>query len=306
MVIQRDRKTYAIAPHLPCGMVNPEMLRRIADVAEKFGATLKCTGAQRIAIIGLTESDVDQAWADLGQPGPGHMSGNRVRSVRSCPGNQFCKRGRQDSLALGLEFDTKYHGRRLPGKLKIGVSGCPNQCAETRIKDIGLVGEWGGWRVWVGGECGMFPRLGEELTTEDISTEKARLVVDQLIVYFEKNARSGERLGKLLDRVGITVLREVAGLPTPLGAVSQSPAVSERAGASHRVGGLNPVVALEPEGASEPPAASDRAGSKGRAGLPDRAGGKARAGATGRAGTGSRIAAKIRAGGKSRVGTSDR
>ena len=35
---QRDSGTYAIAPHIPCGMVTPELLRRIADVAEKYKA----------------------------------------------------------------------------------------------------------------------------------------------------------------------------------------------------------------------------------------------------------------------------
>src|SRR4030042_5512800 len=145
VIIQRDKQTYAVAPHIPCGVVKPAMLRKLADVAEKYGAAaLKSTSAARIAIVGVEEKDVDKIWTELDMS-PGFAVGLCVRSIKACPGTTFCKRGQQDSLSLGLELDGKYHGMELPGKFKIGVSGCPNQCAETCIKDIGLVGKPRGW-----------------------------------------------------------------------------------------------------------------------------------------------------------------
>lgn len=210
VVVQRDGRTYAVAPHLPCGLVTPEMLRKIADVAEKHGATLKCTSAERIAIIGLKEEDVDAVWAQLGGERAGHMVGSRVRSVRACPGTQFCKRGRQDSLALGLELDKRYHGKALPGKMKIGVAGCGNQCAETQIKDIGLVGGGRGWTILVGGNGGTCARLGKELTESEVSTEKALAIVDRLVEFFAANGQRGERFGDVIARVGMKAVREAA------------------------------------------------------------------------------------------------
>lgn len=211
-VLQRDGQTYAIAPHLPCGVVTPDMLRKIADVAEKYGGVLKCTSAQRIAIIGLKKEDLDAVWKDLGGEVPGHLTGNRVRSVRACPGTQFCKRARQDSLAMGLELDKKFHGKKLPGKMKIGVSGCPNDCAETCIKDIGLVGGVRGWRITIGGTGGMSPKLARDLSDREIPTEQATKVVDRLVEFFEKNAREGERLGEVVARVGMGKVKEAAGV----------------------------------------------------------------------------------------------
>ena len=147
VIIQRDRETYAVAPHLPCGMVTPDTLRKLADVAEKYKVqAIKVTSAARIALIGIKEEDVDAIWADLGMD-VGNVVGICVRSVKACPGTTYCKRGQQDSLAVGLALDKKYHGMEMPGKMKIGVSGCPNQCAETSFKDIGLVGIPKGWRV---------------------------------------------------------------------------------------------------------------------------------------------------------------
>ena len=84
VIIQRDRQTYAVAPHLPCGMVTPEILRKVADVAEKYKVQdIKVTSAARIALIGVKEEDVDAIWADLGMD-VGNVVGICVRSVKAC------------------------------------------------------------------------------------------------------------------------------------------------------------------------------------------------------------------------------
>jgi NAD(P)H-nitrite reductase large subunit len=210
-VLQRDRKTYAVAPHLPCGLVTPTMLRKIADAAEKYHAkALKCTSAQRIAIIGIDEADVDRVWADFGEMHPGNLFGDVVRSVKACPGKQFCKRALQDSLQVGLELDAKYHGMKLPGKMKMGVSGCPNQCSEPCIKDIGLVGGKNGWTILVGGSGAGFARLAQPLLDEEVPTARALAIVKALVTFFKKNAKKGERMGELIDRVTLEKLRRVA------------------------------------------------------------------------------------------------
>jgi len=201
VIIQRDKKTYAVAPHIPCGVVQAETLRKLADVAEKYKAkALKITSAARIAIVGVDEKDVDSIWSDLGMS-PGFAVGLCVRSVKACPGTTFCKRGLQDSLALGLNLDGKYHGMELPGKLKIGVSGCPNQCAETCIKDIGLVGMPKGWKVLAGGNGGAKPRLARELA-KDLSSDQATELIDKIIEYYKAGAKPHRRLGAVIEEMG--------------------------------------------------------------------------------------------------------
>lgn len=201
VIIQRDKKTYAVAPHIPCGVVSPQTLRKLADVAEKYGAqALKLTSAERIAIVGVDEKDVDAIWAELGM-NPGFAVGLCVRSVKACPGTTFCKKGMQDSLSLGMKLDGKYHGLELPGKLKIGVSGCPNQCAETCIKDIGLVGMKSGWKLLVGGNGGGKARLGQELI-KDVTEERVLELVEKIIAYYKATAKTHQRLGALIDKMG--------------------------------------------------------------------------------------------------------
>jgi NAD(P)H-nitrite reductase large subunit len=201
VIIQRDKRTYAVAPHIPCGVVKPETLRRLADISEKYGAqALKVTSAERIAIVGIKEEDVDKIWSELGMS-PGFAVGLCVRSVKACPGTTFCKKGIQDSISIGLKLDGRYHGMELPGKFKIGVSGCPNQCAETCIKDVGLVGLPKGWKLLVGGNGGAKPRLSQELA-KDLSDEEAMELIDRIIDYYKENAQPHRRLGAIIDKTG--------------------------------------------------------------------------------------------------------
>ena len=199
-ILQRDKETYAIAPHIAGGIIDPASLRKIAEVAEKYkAAALKITSAQRTAIVGLKPEDLDGAWTDLGMK-PGAAIGLCVRSVKICPGTTFCKRGLQDSVGVGLKLDEKYHGMEMPSKFKIGVSGCPNSCAEPAVKDLGLMGTAKGWTVLVGGNAARKPRLGMVLA-EALSDDEAFALVDKVINYYKANSEK-KRLGEFIDEIG--------------------------------------------------------------------------------------------------------
>ena len=199
-ILQRDYETYAIAPHIPGGICEPSTLRTIADIAEKYNAkALKLTSAQRIAIVGIAERDIEDAWRDLGIS-PGHAIGLCVRSVKFCPGTTFCKRGKQDSVKLGLEFDKRYHGMELPSKFKIGVSGCVNSCAESWIKDLGFIGMPKGWKVVVGGSAGAAPGIAEVLI-ENLSDDEAIDLADRVINYYMQ-CDTKKRLGRYIKEIG--------------------------------------------------------------------------------------------------------
>ena len=205
-IIQRDKETYAVAPHIPCGVVTPELLRKLADIAEKYNAqALKITGATRIAIVGLKEADIDDVWRELGMT-PGAAVGLCVRSVRACPGTTFCKMGQQDSLGLGMKLDAQYHGMDLPGKFKMAVSGCHINCSESWVRDVGLFGKPKGWTLVIGGNVGISPRIAQELAS-DLNDEQALEKISQVISYYKETATKGERLGKMIDRIGFDTVK---------------------------------------------------------------------------------------------------
>ncbi|MFI5383362.1 MAG: NAD(P)/FAD-dependent oxidoreductase [Methanosarcina thermophila] len=209
-ILQRDGETYAIAPHIPGGIVYPETLRKIADIAEKYGAAaLKITSAQRIAIVGLKEEDLDAAWGELNLK-PGAAIGLCVRSIKICPGTTFCKRGKQDAVGLGLKLDEKYHGMQLPSKFKMAVSGCPNSCSEPMIKDIGLMGTAKGYTLSVGGSAGPRPRLGN-VVAKNLTEEQALELVERIINFYKEYPKP-RRIGEVIDEMGLEKFKAEVGL----------------------------------------------------------------------------------------------
>lgn len=205
-ILQRDKETYAIAPHIPGGIANPELLHKIADVAEKYNAAaIKLTSAQRMAIVGLREEDLDDAWNDLGMK-PGAAIGVCVRSIKICPGTTFCKRGQQDAVGLGLKLDEKYHGMELPGKLKMAVSGCMNSCSEPAIKDIGILGTPKGYNLLLGGSAGIKPRIGE-IVAKNMSEDEVLAAVDRIITFYKDHTKR-QRLGEYIDSIGMDIFKE--------------------------------------------------------------------------------------------------
>ena len=207
-ILQRDKNTYAIAPHIPGGIIlDFNVLRKIVDVAEKHGAqALKLTSAQRIAIVGIEEDKIDQVWEDLGMD-KGHAVGLCVRSVKICPATHFCKRAQQDAVTLGLEIDKRYHGMTLPSKFKIGVSGCMNSCSESAVKDLGLIGTSKGYKILIGGNAGVKPRLADVLA-DNVSQDDVLPLIDKVVNYYKENGKNYERMGTMIERLGLENVKQ--------------------------------------------------------------------------------------------------
>ncbi len=205
-IVQRDGETYAIVPDIKGGICNSKILRKIADISDKYNIeTLKITSAARIAMVGIQEDDIDKVWQELDMES-GFPIGLCVRSVKICPGTTFCKLGLQDSVKIGIEIDKLYSGMELPNKFKIGVSGCQNCCAESYVKDLGLIGSKKGWKIVVGGNAGAKPKIAE-IIAEDLSDKKALEIIDKIMTWY-KNYPKRMRLSKLITSEGIDKVKK--------------------------------------------------------------------------------------------------
>ncbi|EFK12370.1 nitrite/sulfite reductase ferredoxin domain protein [delta proteobacterium NaphS2] len=209
-LIQRDRETYAIVPDIKGGLCTPEILRKIADISEKYElAAVKLTSAARIALVGIKEEDIDPIWEELGMKSANPV-GLCVRSVKLCPGTTFCTMGQQDAVSMGIKLDETYCGMQLPSKFKMGVSGCPNCCAESYIKDLGLIGTKKGWRLVVGGNAASRPSLAQQVADE-LTDDEAMAAIDKIMTWY-KNFPKKQRLNRVLDDMGIDQFKEEVGL----------------------------------------------------------------------------------------------
>ncbi len=203
--IQRDG-TFSVIPRMRGGVTTPAELRKIADAAEKYKVGMvKVTGSQRIDLLGVKKEDLPKMWADLGMTS-GHAYAKAVRMVKSCVGTDFCRYGTQNSIATGIKLEELLEGLYTPAKIKMGVVGCPRNCAEATVKDIGLVGIEGGWQVVIGGGAGKSVRAADILCTVK-TTEDALEAALLFFQYYRENAEYLERTYDFVPRFGLEKIR---------------------------------------------------------------------------------------------------
>jgi len=203
---QRDGTTYAIVPRTPSGVVTPDELERIANVARKFKIpVIKMTSGQRMVLVGMKKEEIPSVWKDLGMT-VGQATAPCVHYVQACPGTETCKYGVQDSLGLGLEIERMYQEMNLPAKVKIGVSGCPRCCGESYVRDIGIFGSRKGWTVVFGGNSAGRPRIGN-VVAKDLSREEAIDLTRRLLTYYRDHGKQKERTARFVERVGLDAIR---------------------------------------------------------------------------------------------------
>ena len=203
--IQKDG-TFSVVPRMRGGVTNPQELRKIADVAEKYNVPMvKVTGSQRLDLLGVKKEDLPKIWAELGMTS-GYAYAKAVRMVKSCVGTDFCRYGTQNSIDTGIKLETMLEGLYTPAKVKMGVVGCPRNCAEATVKDIGLVGIEGGWQVVIGGAAGKIVRAADILITVK-TTDEAFEAAFLFFQYYRENGEYLERTYDFVERIGLEKVR---------------------------------------------------------------------------------------------------
>jgi nitrite reductase (NADH) large subunit len=207
--IQRDG-TYSVIPRIWGGVTSPQELRAIADAADKYRVPMvKFTGGQRLDLLGVKKEDLPGIWRDLNAAGlvSGHAYGKALRTVKTCVGKEWCRFGTQDSTGLGIRLERVTWGSWHPHKVKLAVSGCPRNCAEATIKDLGVVCVDSGYELHVGGNGGIKIRATDFLCKVATEDEVVEYCCAYLQLYREE-AHYLERTAPWIERVGLTHVRE--------------------------------------------------------------------------------------------------
>jgi nitrite reductase (NADH) large subunit len=206
--IQKDG-TFSVVPQIPGGVTTPAQLRRIAHVAEQFQVPMvKLTGGQRIDLLGVKKDDLPKIWQALGMAS-GHAYGKSYRTCKSCVGTDFCRFGVGDSTSLAIKIEAKFKGLDMPGKLKMATAGCPRNCSEAMVKDIGAVAVEGGkWEIYIGGAAGAHVRKGDILCVVDSHDDVLKYSA-RFMQYYRENAKYLERTYGFVERLGTEKIRSV-------------------------------------------------------------------------------------------------
>jgi nitrite reductase (NADH) large subunit len=174
---------------------------------------VKVTGSQRLDLLGIKKEDLPKVWAELGMPsGQAYTKG--VRMVKTCVGTEFCRFGTQDAITTGIELETRLENLFTPHKTKMAVVGCPRNCAEATVKDIGLIGQDGSWQVVVGGAAGKGVRKADLLVTVETS-DQAIEAAELFFQYYRETASYLERTYDFVERLGMEKVRRDTVYATP-------------------------------------------------------------------------------------------
>lgn len=166
---------------------------------------VKFTGGQRLDLLGVKKEDLPKIWEELDMPS-GHAYGKTLRTVKTCVGSTFCRFGTQDSIGMGIELEKAFERLNTPAKVKLAVSGCPRNCAEATIKDLGVVAIDGGWEIYVGGNGGVKVRAADLLCT--VKTEEEVMEwTGAYLQYYRETANWNERTSVWLERVGLDAIK---------------------------------------------------------------------------------------------------
>ncbi|MED4055795.1 nitrite reductase large subunit NirB [Niallia taxi] len=204
--IQNDG-TFSVVPRMYGGTTTADDLIKLGEVAKKYNVPLvKITGASRIGLYGVKKEDVPHVWEDLGMRS-GYAYSKSLRNVKSCVGSAFCRFGTQDSLGLGIKLEQAIEMVDTPHKMKMGVTGCPRNCAEVLTKDFGVVCVENGYQLYFGGNGGTEVRECDSLIT--VKTEEEVITLAKAYVqYYRENANYGERTAPWVERTGAAVVKE--------------------------------------------------------------------------------------------------
>ncbi len=204
--IQKDG-TYSVIPRMYGGSTSAAELRRIADVVDKYKIPMvKVTGGQRIDLLGVKKADLPKVWADLDMPS-GHAYAKALRTVKTCVGSEWCRFGVQDSTQMGIDLERTFAKMSAPHKVKLAVSGCPRNCAESGIKDVGVIGVDSGWEIYVAGNGGIKTEAAQFLCKVKTAQEVLEYSGAFLQVYREE-ARYLDRTVHWVARVGLDYVKQ--------------------------------------------------------------------------------------------------
>ena len=204
--IQKDG-TYSVIPRMWAGETTAAELRRIADVVDKYQIpTVKVTGGQRIDLLGVKKEDLVDVWKDIGMP-CGHAYAKALRTVKTCVGSEWCRMGTQDSTQMGKDLEKAMWRMYAPHKVKFAVSGCPRNCAEAGIKDVGIIGVDSGWEMYVGGNGGIKTEVAHFFTKLKTAEEVLEYTGAFMQLYREEGWYL-ERTVHYINRVGLDYVKK--------------------------------------------------------------------------------------------------
>lgn len=183
----------------PSGVLSPQTLQAIADVAREYALEPYITTTQNVRLLGIDDTYVDAVRDRLVAAGAVIKTPGRFPKPKVCVGTKGCKLGLVDAIGLGNRIVAHFSGwQEIKPKLKIALAACPASCSGALLVDIGIVATKAGYDIYVGGKGGPFPKKGRRIVRR---ADEARVleVLATVVAHHNRKTRQKQRLVKEID-----------------------------------------------------------------------------------------------------------
>lgn len=190
---------YAVTPGVGSLFFSADQLRLVAEVAG-HGGRVELNSFMQLIIHSANDRSHTQT-ERLRAAGLGvYPVGPVVKNLHTCT---FCMGERVDGLPDAQALDQAVAGTPVPFPVRIGFSGCANNCGEALLRDIGVVlMQPGHFDVFIGGRPGsLSPELGTKIVA-DVRSSELVPCMQAILDCYRRNARGKERFWKAVQRLG--------------------------------------------------------------------------------------------------------
>jgi sulfite reductase (ferredoxin) len=141
---QRQPGLYSVGASVLNGRLSGHDLLALADLVEQLaGSELRTTVNQNFILPNVPQANLPAVLARLAELNLHVEANNFWRGTVACTGTEFCKLAITETKAFARWLVEEME-QRIPGfdqHLKLHVTGCPNNCGQAWIADIGLEGK---------------------------------------------------------------------------------------------------------------------------------------------------------------------
>lgn len=201
-------KNFSVIPGLNMGLFSPKDLAEILTIINRYDVpATKITGAQRLALLGMDQDDMEAMHREL-EPFIRTPPANGVTYVQACPGEQWCRYGKADSVSLGRQVEELSFTTPFTAKVKVGISACRMCCTEPYLRDIGIYASQSGWTLVFGGNGGSRPRIADVIA-KGLSAEEVIELIKKCLSVYQQEAKPTTRSARFIERFGVEKFKQL-------------------------------------------------------------------------------------------------
>jgi len=202
------------------GRMTSDQFHKVADLAEQYGSgEIRCTITQNFVIINVPNEKAQALAAELKKIGIEVQPNQFYRGTVACTGTEFCKLAITETKGFGKWLAEELEGR-MPGfaeQLRINITGCPNNCGQAWVADIGLEGKkvkhegvlQDAYYFAVGGALGQHAGFARQINYRAVATQVPD-AIEHLLRGYLKDRSEGENLRSWFARMDDEHLRTLA------------------------------------------------------------------------------------------------